>query len=848
MLVSKLPKVSTMVRSKNIPNTPRQGGSVNRRLSGKVVKILSRPVSGTPSSVSAGCNIKVVVRVRPPNAKEQESNQRHIIRFMDDKSLIFDPKEDEVPFFYHGVPQKTRDLLKKEKKDIALAYDRVFDFASTNVEVFDSSTKSLIQVLMDGCNCSVFAYGATGAGKTFTMIGNPESPGITYLTMEELFIHKEKLSVEREFELMVTYIEVYNELVKDLLNPGSILNLREDSKYGVMIPGVKVHKIKSPEELFSLLEQGNKRRTQHPTDANAESSRSHAVFQVYIQMTIKANREIRRAKLSMIDLAGSERGSATGFVGARFKEGANINKSLLALGNCINSLADGLRHVPYRDSKLTRLLKDSLGGNCHTIMIANVSPSSIHYDDTYNTLKYATRAKNIKSIIKKNIVNAELHADKYIKMVDDLQSENAQLKSELATLKKQYEELQTKFTQVSNGDICAVDNCNSQDAGQENIAAGLLQGNQELKKQNAALENVIGGLSTREASTQQIDPKLLQNYQALVQEKKDLMDSEFQLRSGELVMSLKRELKQDTQERLSVFYLDTPTKDDRRRKLIEQVQRSEKKEQTTNVALCQNRKLQDKSDENLQECLDRNPELVKIHELSILELEKLRLTYDRDLEQKRHRVLLDDHHDKCQLIAQMTNLMKQLFLSVGGRADAPVAIIRKYEELVAIFEGKKSLTWGDGKSADELDSGLSSTTSVNENAEEQNRATKRKIESETPVRLDSTFVCNTGASSSTTEVPTVLTPINTLMVVKGSKSPAVKRLATVAPLKSRFTVPKRPLLTGTQNHISPKGKFMPKGRDAYRFTTKASIRPDSKRELTNVRKVMPQPSSRPKFM
>lgn len=121
------------------------------------------------------------------------------------------------------------------------------------------------------------------------------------------------------------------------------------------------------------------------------------LLQVYIRMSTKLSREVKQVKLSMIDLAGSERGAATGCSGARFTEGANINRSLLALGNCINSLADGLKHIPYRDSKLTRLLKDSLGGNCSTVMIANVSPAPLSYEDTYNTLKYASRAKTIKS-------------------------------------------------------------------------------------------------------------------------------------------------------------------------------------------------------------------------------------------------------------------------------------------------------------------------------------------------------------------------------------------------------------------------------------------------------------------
>uniref|UniRef100_A0A6P7H996 Kinesin-like protein n=1 Tax=Diabrotica virgifera virgifera TaxID=50390 RepID=A0A6P7H996_DIAVI len=229
----------------------------------------------------------------------------------------------------------------------------------------------------------------------------------------------------------ITYLEVYNELVKDLLNPGPPLNLREDSNYGVIVAGIKVFKISNADELFHLLEQGNRNRTQHPTDANAESSRSHAVFQVYIKMMRKTTKQVRTAKLSMIDLAGSERGSVTGYGGARFTEGANINKSLLALGNCINSLADGQRHVPYRDSKLTRLLKDSLGGNCKTVMIANVSPSSLSFEDTYNTLKYATRAKKIKSNIHMNVAKVDLNIIHYVKMIEDLTTENKTLKQQL---------------------------------------------------------------------------------------------------------------------------------------------------------------------------------------------------------------------------------------------------------------------------------------------------------------------------------------------------------------------------------------------------------------------------------
>lgn len=194
--------------------------------------------------------------------------------------LVFDPEEESQPFFYHGVQQRGRDLLRRANKNMQFLFDKVFDSETCNNDVFKHSTYDLISSLMDGYNCSVFAYGATGAGKTHTMLGHNKQPGITFLTIDELFKRKNELALERDFELAVTYLEVYNENVQDLLNPGGSLHLREDGKYGVMVAGIQVKRIEQPSELFELLDKGNKNRTQHPTDANSESSRSHAVFQV----------------------------------------------------------------------------------------------------------------------------------------------------------------------------------------------------------------------------------------------------------------------------------------------------------------------------------------------------------------------------------------------------------------------------------------------------------------------------------------------------------------------------------------------------------------------------------------
>ncbi|KAM7406042.1 hypothetical protein PAMP_000446 [Pampus punctatissimus] len=288
----------------------------------------------------------------------------------------------------------------------------------------------------------MFAYGATGAGKTHTMLGSQNEPGVMYRTMKELFKRMDDAKEEKEFAVAFSYLEVYNEQIRDLLANVGPLAVREDSSKGVVIQGLTLHQPKSAEHILEALDSGNRNRTQHPTDMNATSSRSHAVFQIYLRQqdkTASLNPNVCIAKMSLIDLAGSERASATNAKGARLREGANINRSLLALGNIINALADPKSkkaHIPYRDSKLTRILKDSLGGNCRTVMIANVSPSSKSYDDTHNTLKYANRAKEIKSSLKSNVVSLDSHIGQYAVICEKQRQEIVQLKRKL----KEYEE------------------------------------------------------------------------------------------------------------------------------------------------------------------------------------------------------------------------------------------------------------------------------------------------------------------------------------------------------------------------------------------------------------------------
>lgn len=261
--------------------------------------------------------------------------------------------------------------------------------------------------------------------------------------MADLFQRIDDRKDDWNIEVVATFLEIYNEEIRDLLSepgmptPRGGLQIREDKSVKV-VGLVELHPT-SAEEVKQIVLQGNSRRTQSPTHANETSSRSHAVLQVHVTQaprTASLTEQRTMATLSIIDLAGSERAAATSNMGQRMVEGANINKSLLALGNCINALCESggaIRHVPYRNSKLTRLLKFSLGGNCKTVMVVCVAPTSQHFDDTHNTLLYAERATKIKTkVVTRNVVNVDRHVGQYVEAINRLNLEVAELKAKLS--------------------------------------------------------------------------------------------------------------------------------------------------------------------------------------------------------------------------------------------------------------------------------------------------------------------------------------------------------------------------------------------------------------------------------
>uniref|UniRef100_A0A8C2DCJ0 Kinesin family member 4 n=1 Tax=Cyprinus carpio TaxID=7962 RepID=A0A8C2DCJ0_CYPCA len=314
------------------------------------------------------------------------------------------------------VPGEPQVIVGNDK---AFTYDYVFDPTAEQEEVFNTAVSPLLSGLFRGYNATVLAYGQTGSGKTFSMGGtytsdqeNKSTVGVIPRVIRRIFQEKSRCA-DCELLLAVSYLEIYNEEILDLLYTSKdkpIISIREDPKDGIKIVGLTEKEVFNAHEMVGCLELGNSARTVGSTAMNAASSRSHAIFTISLEQRRKGDNDVMVSKLHLVDLAGSERQKKTKAEGDRLKEGISINRGLLCLGNVISALGDESKKgtfVPYRDSKLTRLLQDSLGGNSHTLMIACVSPADSNIEETINTLRYADRARKIKN---KPVLNVDPRA------------------------------------------------------------------------------------------------------------------------------------------------------------------------------------------------------------------------------------------------------------------------------------------------------------------------------------------------------------------------------------------------------------------------------------------------------
>ncbi|XP_072437625.1 kinesin-like protein KIF16B isoform X1 [Chiloscyllium punctatum] len=386
-------------------------------------------------------SVKVAVRVRPMNLREKDLDAKCIIHMDGNKTAITNLKIPEG-----GSGDSGRERLKTFTYDYSYcsADCRSPRFVSQE-RVFKDLGTDVLKAAFEGYNACIFAYGQTGSGKSYTMMGNPDDAGLIPRICQGLYdrIAGRSRWDEASFRTEVSYLEIYNERVRDLLRRKSTktynLRVREHPKEGPYVEDLSKHLVQNYSDVEELMEAGNINRTTAATGMNDVSSRSHAIFTInFTQAKFDAEMPCETiSKIHLVDLAGSERADATGATGVRLKEGGNINKSLVTLGNVISALADLSQDrtnsqakkkqvfVPYRDSVLTWLLKDSLGGNSKTIMIATISPADVNYGETLSTLRYANRAKNI---INKPTINE----DSNVKLIRELRAEIARLKALLA--------------------------------------------------------------------------------------------------------------------------------------------------------------------------------------------------------------------------------------------------------------------------------------------------------------------------------------------------------------------------------------------------------------------------------
>ncbi|XP_014226698.1 kinesin-like protein Klp98A isoform X2 [Trichogramma pretiosum] len=382
-------------------------------------------------------SVKVAVRVRPFNKRELDMNANLIVQMEGQRTRILNTK----------TPSSARDMDREKYNDFTFdhsywSFDDGDEHYATQDQVFSDLGTEVVDSAFEGYNACVFAYGQTGSGKTFTMMGTPESQGLIPRICKQLFA---RMAAGKEsgasYRTEVSFLEIYNERVRDLLRPedttSHILRVREHPSKGPYVQGLSKHLVYDYSNIQEYMLRGNTHRTTASTNMNDVSSRSHGIFTItFVQAGFNENNMPSEtvSKVHLVDLAGSERANASGATGQRLKEGASINKSLVTLGSVISCLAEQCLNakdpagskktffIPYRDSTLTWLLKDSLGGNSKTIMIAAISPADCNYVETLSTLRYANRAKNI---INKPTINE----DPNVKLIRELRDEIQKLKS-----------------------------------------------------------------------------------------------------------------------------------------------------------------------------------------------------------------------------------------------------------------------------------------------------------------------------------------------------------------------------------------------------------------------------------
>uniref|UniRef100_A0A8B9L2X8 Kinesin-like protein n=1 Tax=Astyanax mexicanus TaxID=7994 RepID=A0A8B9L2X8_ASTMX len=437
----------------------------------------------------AECNIKVLCRFRPLNQSEIVRGDKFLPVFQENDTVILGGK--------------------------SFAFDRVFPTNTTQEQVYNSCAKQIVTDVLGGYNGTIFAYGQTSSGKTHTMEGklhDPNNMGIIPRIADDIFNHIFAMDENLEFHIKVSYFEIYMDKIRDLLDVSKTnLSVHEDKNRVPYVKGCTERFVSSPEEVMDVIDEGKSNRHVAVTNMNEHSSRSHSIFLINIKQEHIETEQKLCGKLYLVDLAGSEKVSKTGAEGSVLDEAKNINKSLSALGNVISALAEGTKvHVPYRDSKMTRILQDSLGGNCRTTMFICCSPSSFNEAETKSTLMFGQRAKTIRNTAS---VNLELTAEQWKRKYEKEKEKNKSLKESI-------QRLEAELNRWRNGEAFRIispsdDEINLQSQLVEKLKKQMLDQEELLASSHADSDRVQSELTRLQAESENAKAEVKEVLQAL---------------------------------------------------------------------------------------------------------------------------------------------------------------------------------------------------------------------------------------------------------------------------------------------------------------------------------------------